>query len=791
MISFFHYVAPLCLALTFAASGALAQGANFDLAGPSLTVTVKRGDMTLPVAQVPGLQIGDRLTLRANLPADQSARYLLIVGFLRGATNPPPKDWFHEAETWKPKKSTLTVTVPEGAEQAVIFLAPDTGGGLSTVMSGVRGRPGVFVRAAQDLHQASLDRARLDSFITGIAKIDEATPEQLSRVSPTLASSLGIKLDAACLARPRPQQAACLTQNRENMVLQINRGATLTETLTGAPADVAYRIAATREAGAGYYSPYIGLARDLAKLFGAFRTAEYQYLPALAAGRGDETRLQLNAAPSFQNPRSVLVVPLPPINAAASRDLRPAGKGMGCLSAPNLVLPVEDAALVYATGYAQQLALRITTEDGATTDVPLAADPARGGLVSAGRADAALTGRVTRAALHGRWGFDPFDGPDFPLQNGAAANWKLDDPVVIVGREQSLALRGDGGACVERVELRDAAGATRDVAWKSTSPQELAVTLPLQGMKPGALTLRIAHFGAGQPQDLPLKAMSEASRLDGFVIHDGDTAGILSGARLDQIAYLQIGETRFAPGDLSRAKDGDRLALTAQSPVPLRPGDLSARVTMKDGRTATVRATVAPARPSADLVSRNVEMPTGKGAVVLTLPDGVVPVGGRLTFSIRQTNGVIGAEDAIEIATEHGQAASKLTVASGALQRIGRDVAVATLEPQALLGANATGALRFRLLHGNATGDWQPLAQIVRLPRIESLTCPQEGAECMLGGSGLFVIAAMADNRAFERAVNVPAGFVGASLAFPKPAGKTLYLRLHDAPDAPVELAIP
>ncbi|MGK3905424.1 hypothetical protein ABI049_15675, partial [Enterococcus faecium] len=79
-------------------------------------------------------------------------------------------------------------------------------------------------------------------------------------------------------------------------VLNAQRGATLTDTLTGAPVDLAYQVAATPEGGAGYYSPYIGLIRDVAKLFGAFRSAQYQYLPTMALGRGDRTHLLLNSA---------------------------------------------------------------------------------------------------------------------------------------------------------------------------------------------------------------------------------------------------------------------------------------------------------------------------------------------------------------------------------------------------------------------------------------------------------------------------------------------------------------
>ena len=137
----------------------------FDLVGPKVDVHVKRGEETLPIGQVPNLLPGDRLWIHPDFPESQSAHYVLIVGFLRGATNPPPSEWFTHVETWskKVRQEGVFVTVPAEAQQAVMFLAPSTGGDFSTLRNAVRGRPGVFVRAAQDLNFANADRMRLDA----------------------------------------------------------------------------------------------------------------------------------------------------------------------------------------------------------------------------------------------------------------------------------------------------------------------------------------------------------------------------------------------------------------------------------------------------------------------------------------------------------------------------------------------------------------------------------------------------------------------------------------------------
>jgi len=93
-----------------------------------------------------------------------------VVVFLRGATTPPPDSWFTRAETWTKAvhEEGIVVTVPEDAEQALILLAPETGGAFSTVRAAVRGKPGAFVRAAQDLDQASLDGGAWGLGVSGV-----------------------------------------------------------------------------------------------------------------------------------------------------------------------------------------------------------------------------------------------------------------------------------------------------------------------------------------------------------------------------------------------------------------------------------------------------------------------------------------------------------------------------------------------------------------------------------------------------------------------------------------------
>jgi hypothetical protein len=91
----------LAIAFFLSITGAArADNAAFDLIGPKIEVRVQRAGTTLPIAEVPNLQPGDRLWVHPDLPDSQSVRYLMVVVFLRGATNPPPDTWFTRVETW-------------------------------------------------------------------------------------------------------------------------------------------------------------------------------------------------------------------------------------------------------------------------------------------------------------------------------------------------------------------------------------------------------------------------------------------------------------------------------------------------------------------------------------------------------------------------------------------------------------------------------------------------------------------------------------------------------------------
>lgn len=767
---------------------ALADAAPFDLTGPGLRISISHDGATLPIAQVPNLAVGDRVAIAADLPPDQGARYLMVAGFLRGATNPPPKDWFFQAETWKAKKSTLDLTVPQGAGQLLVFLVPDAGG-FNPIVEAVRKQPGAFVRAAQELAQASLDRARLDAFVAGIRRHERDDPEQIAAVSPVLTHSLAIKLKSECLDQPADLQAACLTQNGESLVLADSSTSSFAEKLVGTPTDLALQIAATPQGGYGYYSPYIGVVRDLARLFGAFQTTEFKYIPALARLGDDHAALLLNAAPSFAKPKSVLVAALPAIEPAQPPGLRRSTPNvMPCADGGDLLLPIEGAPLVYATRFAAGTALRMARLDGKVAEIPATADAERGGfVVAAGAIRPGDFAGTVDAALHGRWGFAGFEGPRFRLAVPHAGAFTLADPgsdQAVIGRDTTLMLKG-GGACLAAIALQDGNGVTTPLSWKAVGKDRVAVTLPLGAARPGKLTLLIEQRGLTAPDRVALTALDEAARLDGFTLHAGDATGALVGARLDNVVSVTVAGVAFKPGAVERVDKADRLTLTATDPAAAArlaagQGD-TAQVRLADGRSLALRVTIAAPRATATLIDKTVaRAAAAPGTLPIAIDAGVVPQDARLTFSVQAGGATrFTGRDAVEIATADGGASVTVTAASGFTIQSDR-VAVVSVEPGRMLGAAAFGPLRFRVVQGGVPGDWIPLATLVRLPSFTGLDCAGDATTCTLSGSDLFLLAAVAGNAGFDGAVTVPDGFTANTLTVPRPAQDKLFLRFRD-----------
>lgn len=781
-----------CLAMP----GLHADGPAFDLAGPKVDVHVKRGEVTLPISQVPNLLPGDRLWIHPDLPQSQSEHFVLVVAFLRGATNPPPPEWFTRVETWtRQAREGVFVNVPAEAQQALIFLAPETGGDFNTLRKAVHDRPGIFIRAAQDLQAASWDRMRVEAFLGQVKATSQTDPKALKEHAELAGRSLGIKVNQDCFYRPTDQQVSCLSQDSAGIVLDDSNAQSLVAQLAnGSTQDLMNQLSSSPLGGAGAYSPYIGAIVDTAKILSSLHTAHFQYIPALALPTQDTLNLRLNMPPSFRNPKSVVVVALPPLGSTKPEPLHPDTINESfCAQKPGLVLPAEGAPLVFASQIAHDLTLHIDakSEDQTTSiNLPVVADPAKGGLVLKAPAPALPPGELV-GTIRGKWGFDDWTGPQYHLVASRTGGWTLasaDQSALVVGRDDTLHFEGQDTLCVEKVEAMTGGGKARKLVWKSPKSDELDVSVPMKEAAPGPVTVSIYEYGIEKPDAVAMMAYADAASLDHLTLNAGDTNAQLKGTRLDEVAKAEVDGISFAPATLSRVEDHDLLAMKAAAPTTrLEPGALYvARVELKDGRKLKVPVSVEPPRPQITLLSKGVQQdPSAAASPVQLGSQDDLPLSGRLVFFLQSTVPTkFARNEKVELAAADGSFDTQLSLADGSLMLEDAKTAIASLEPLSRFGASAFGPLRVRVLSGDGeSGDWLPLGTLVRIPGFKELRCPRAVSKpCTLSGSNLFLTASISATPDFASPTDVPADFTGMQLTVPHPASGVLYLKLRDDP---------
>jgi hypothetical protein len=526
--------------------------------------------------------------------------------------------------------------------------------------------------------------------------------------------------------------------------------------------------------------------------------------------------------------------------------LRPSNpKQVNCLLKPAVVLPLEGAPLVYATAYAHDLVLHVDGPGGGT-DIPVTPDPFQGGLVLAtistrkalplssdpdstpppdsvkaseikpigsSASQKSASGKTIIGTINGYWGFDPFQGPAVQLQNTPGKEWKLaSDDVLIAGRENNLTLSSSGTACIQEVSLDTVAGKLVETTWKpAEKPDTVTVNVSLKSLDPGSLHLSIKQYGEPKPDTVAAQTFSEAARLVSLQLHAGDTTADLTGTSLDQVKQLNINNLIFtpapadtpanpaapspAPAPSSEAASSNtslRLTLPKDAPAPsFHPGDqLTARFVLKDGRALFLPVTVAPARPSVTLLSKNIGQ-AGNSPIHLT-DQNDLPINQQFTFSLKSAT-PFPRTGQIEIASADDSLHTMLNVAAGNLVLQNPHTLLGTLDPLKAFGTSAFGPLRLRPVSPNGTtGDWIPLATLVRLPTLAQLRCPGDTSQpCTIDGDNLYLVDSISSDADFTDPTTVPEGFVGTSLTLPRPPKTGFYLRLRDDPSATNTVTMP
>jgi hypothetical protein len=171
-----------------------------------------------------------------------------------------------------------------------------------------------------------------------------------------------------------------------------------------------------------------------------------------------------------------------------------------------------------------------------------------------------------------------------------------------------------------------------------------------------------------------------------------------------------------------------------------------------------------------------------------------LPQDGRLSFFVKsEVPDTFPRNEKIEVATADNSFDVLLSLVDGNLVLQDSQTVLAMLDPLKSFGPSAFGSLHFRAVDASgAKGDWAPLANLVRIPSLKEVRCPDSpDKQCTLNGSNLFLIEAIASDSQFKHEVPIPLGFADQIVTVPRPNGTLLYIKLRDDPSAVNKAALP
>jgi hypothetical protein len=783
----------LCLVFLGSTVIGKADDARFDLDGPRIDVFITRGPTTLPIARVPNLLPNDVLQIKADLPGTQSNHLLLIVAFLRSTTNEPPDNWFTKIETWKPQPADGTaITVPEGAQRAIMFVAPETGGDFNTLRNAVKLNPGVFLRAAAALDKASLEQQRIQRYLAGMQAVALQDEKMIKLRSQRLATALALTPNASCFAQPVANQVDCLTQTSTPVLLDDGHGQTVADAISTGPSSDFINEASQTDGAA--YSAYVGTLIDLVHLAVSLRTAKYHYIPAISFPQGPTLNLRLNAPPSFANPMSVIVIGLPPIEPSVAPQVRlPDEAPALCLLEPSMLVTLRAAPLIFSTDFGHELTLDVEGRRHVLTPDPLTGslfasgdDPHQNAMKTS--VDINVSGTIS-----GYWGFEPFNGPTLLLQQLPGKRWILSGAGnLLAGQDAHITLQGDGTACVRQVTLGDGKGKATVLVSQPITGGGIDLKLPLTSYLAGTYSLVIQQYGTVVDYKIPVPVYVAGIRLDHVVRHPQENTVALFGRGVEAVSSVSMGGWNYKPTAM-QAEDNGRLELRASS-ASNQVSTSDATVTLNDGRQMSVPVVLAGSGSDLQLVSFETVPDRSKDELEIELHSKMdIPLEGKLKFVVH-SSGVFPRSQKIEVAAGEGSVSTILTLNSDSLILQDAHTAVASVELAKVFGGSTFGPLRIRAVPGDGTfGAWTTLGTLVRQPHITAVHCSDGPSPvCMIEGSELFLAIAFSSGKVFGKATIVPTGFDQSTFSVPAKARvDTLYVWLRDDPQSVAIIRLP
>jgi len=193
---------------------------------------------------------------------------------------------------------------------------------------------------------------RVEAYLAQVKVTSQTDLKSLKERTEMATRSLGIKLAQQCFDKPIDQQAPCLAQNPEGLVLDDANTQSLVSQLTGGDtAALMNAISSSNMAGAGAYSPTSapssipsGSSLPCIRAFSIYSGAGFANADTLNLAAQRAALVSQPQVCGGRRPASLGPAKPEPLHPVASAD-------SFCAQKPGLVLPAEGAPMVFASDW--------------------------------------------------------------------------------------------------------------------------------------------------------------------------------------------------------------------------------------------------------------------------------------------------------------------------------------------------------------------------------------------------------------------------------------------------------
>ncbi len=579
--------------------------------GPSLHMTVQRGQQRLPLRLVPQLKAGDVVWVEPLADRLAEGDWVLMLA----STSPTGTQVQSKFFDVRSLKGPASFEMASDGLALVVVLAPQLRNlfGLNTSL---QESSSILKDVLTKDPQRFVDLQRVDQINQAITlmgngltrRIEGQTPADAKQITLEWASQYGASsidpqcfqsggVNVVCVAHSlvAGKNFSLPSTNDLSAIVGLNKSVDLNSLLT---------------ANLKFFS-------DAGEYLGSKYRDTYDFAPTYGQREPDGDRINLFSVSRLRSGKvktAYIFVPTgfqAPAPQFQFNPLRPL-----CLNAGVVAVRALDAMPLLNHWHDWQLAL---TSGGAS---PVTVNATRvnfnrdeGLLVFDVPSQALRTlppGQPVTLAFRARFGFDPVTLPLTTAALPLPANSSVLQQLVqgqdwVAGASLRLSLpKGSDTACVQKLALK------RDgVVWAEsaiTSPTQLDVNLT--GVQPGPVVLEVTQVGAPVTQ-LPLAVLAAPAVVDGIEHPVGERWLRVKGQRLNRIQALRVGEVMCAPapGDRTQAAewrfdcpvtDAQALMVDQVSVLPLDPKRAAQSMALTQ-RSALPRVVVASDRPQAVL----------------------------------------------------------------------------------------------------------------------------------------------------------------------------------------------